>query len=98
MVRALLTGFVTDEIVRHFDLQTLEKQNGSYIADDLRDREDDIIWRVKFKEQWLYRYVSVLVSGEPTATTWRQALLSAANQSDCMSKNLRKLESALASG
>ena len=57
MVRALLTGFVSDEIVCHFDLQTLEKQSGSYITDDLRDREDDIIWRVKFKQQWLYIYL-----------------------------------------
>jgi len=26
------------------DFSTLEKQGGSYVTDDLREREDDIIW------------------------------------------------------
>ena len=54
MVKALLTGFVDAEIVRHFDLNTLQKQSGNYVTDDLRDRESDIIWRVRFKENWIY--------------------------------------------
>ena len=57
MVKALLTGFVDAEIVRHFDLNTLEKQSGNYVTDDLRDRESDIIWRVRFKENWIYIYL-----------------------------------------
>ncbi len=27
-------------------MKTLEKVSGSYVSDDLRDREDDIVWRV----------------------------------------------------
>jgi predicted transposase YdaD len=57
LVRDLLTGFVDEPWLAELDLATLEKANGSYVADDLRDREDDVIWRVRFKERWLYLYI-----------------------------------------
>ena len=57
MVRDLLTGFIKEPWLAELDLSTLEKASGSYIADDLQDREDDIIWRVKFQDQWLYLYI-----------------------------------------
>ncbi len=28
-----------------------------YVSDDLRGREDDIIWRVRWGEDWLYVYL-----------------------------------------
>ena len=57
MVKDLLTGFVHEEWVGELDLATLERQNGSYVADDLREREDDSVWRVRFRDRWLYVYV-----------------------------------------
>ncbi|OOC10173.1 hypothetical protein B1A74_07100 [Thioalkalivibrio halophilus] len=48
MVRDLLTGFVREDWVRELDFSTLEKVNGSYVTDELRDREDDIVWRVRW--------------------------------------------------
>jgi len=57
MVRDLLTGFVKEEWVAELDLSTLERQSGSYISDDLREREDDSVWRVRFRDRWLYVYV-----------------------------------------
>lgn len=57
MVRDLLTGFVQEDWVKELDLSTLERQNGSYISDDLREREDDSVWRVRFRDRWLYVYV-----------------------------------------
>ncbi len=57
MVRDLLVGFVHEPWVDELDLSSLEKASGSYVADDLRDREDDIIWRVRFKDRWLYLYL-----------------------------------------
>ena len=44
LVRDLLLGFIKEQWVEKLDLNTLEKVNGSYISDDLREREDDIIW------------------------------------------------------
>ncbi len=30
---------------------------GSYVTDNLRDREDDLIWRVRRQGEWLYVYL-----------------------------------------
>lgn len=57
MVRDLLLGFVHEVWVAEIDFATLEIVSGSYVTDDLRDREDDIIWRVRFKDSWLYLYL-----------------------------------------
>ncbi|MCP4679032.1 MAG: Rpn family recombination-promoting nuclease/putative transposase, partial [Deltaproteobacteria bacterium] len=57
MVRDLLQGFVLEEWVNDLDFSTLERVNGSYVADDLRDREDDVVWRVRFGGKWLYVYL-----------------------------------------
>jgi predicted transposase YdaD len=57
MVEDLMRGFVREAWVEHLDFSTLEKINTSYVSDDLRDREDDIVWRVRWKNQWLYVYL-----------------------------------------
>jgi hypothetical protein len=57
MVADLLRGFVPDAWVKELDFSTLEKVGGSYVSDDLREREDDIIWRVRFGQEWLYVYL-----------------------------------------
>ncbi|WP_051228310.1 Rpn family recombination-promoting nuclease/putative transposase [Oceanospirillum beijerinckii] len=49
MVSDLLTGYIKEPWVEQLDLSTLETVSGSYTSDDLRDREDDIIWRVRWK-------------------------------------------------
>lgn len=59
MVRDLLTEFVQEAWVNQLDLDSLEKVSGSYVSDDLRDREDDIIWRVRWGEGWLYVYLLI---------------------------------------
>ncbi len=61
MVADLLRGFVKEGWVNELDFSTLEKINGSYISDDLRERQDDIIWRLRRKQgkqdEWLYVYL-----------------------------------------
>ncbi len=57
VVEDLLRGFVGEDWVDELDFSTLEKVGGSYITDDLRDREDDLIWRVRRKGEWLYVYL-----------------------------------------
>jgi len=57
MIRDLLLGFVKEEWVRELDFNTLEKVSSSYVSDDIRDRHDDIIWRVKWGKSWLYVYL-----------------------------------------
>lgn len=57
MVSDLLQGFIPGAWVDELDLPTLEKCNGSYISDDLRDRTDDLIWRVRWGHDWLCVYL-----------------------------------------
>lgn len=57
MVADLLTGFVHEDWVAELDFATLEKWPGSYVSDDLRPRADDVVWRVRWRERWLYVYL-----------------------------------------
>ncbi|MCE8038906.1 Rpn family recombination-promoting nuclease/putative transposase [Halomonas sp. MCCC 1A11062] len=59
MVRDLLTGFVHEKWVEELDLDSLEKASGSYVTDELRDRESDIVWRVRWGDTWLYVYLLI---------------------------------------
>jgi predicted transposase YdaD len=47
LVADLLRGFVHEPWVAELDFSTLEKVNSSYISDDLRERADDVVWRVR---------------------------------------------------
>ncbi len=59
LIRDLLRGFIREEWVDSLDLDTLERVSGSYVSDDLREREDDIIWRVRLGESWVYVYLII---------------------------------------
>ena len=59
MVEGLLRDFVQEDWLGLIDFTTLEKQGGSYVTDDLREREDDIIWRVRVAGEWLYVYLLI---------------------------------------
>jgi hypothetical protein len=59
MVEGLLRDFVQEDWLALIDFSTLEKQGGSYVTDDLREREDDIIWRVRVAGEWLYVYLLI---------------------------------------
>jgi predicted transposase/invertase (TIGR01784 family) len=57
MVADLLRGFVREDWVNELDFTTLERFSDGYISEDLREREDDIVWRVRFRQDWLYVYL-----------------------------------------
>ncbi|MDF9392792.1 MULTISPECIES: Rpn family recombination-promoting nuclease/putative transposase [Methylococcus] len=59
IVEDLLRGFVHEDWVSQIDYGSLEKVSGSYVTDDLREREDDIIWRVRLEDDWLYIYLLI---------------------------------------
>ncbi len=65
LVRDLLTGFVNEKWVEALDLDTLERVDGSYVTDDLRARESDIIWRVRWGGEWVYIYVLIEFQSTP---------------------------------
>jgi len=57
MIRDLLLGFVPEDWVHQLDMGTLEKVSGNYVTDDLRSRSDDVIWRVRWGQDWVYVYI-----------------------------------------
>ena len=59
LVRDLILGFIPDEWLHSLDYNTLEKVPGSYVSEDFRQREDDIVWRVKVGGDWLYLYLLI---------------------------------------
>lgn len=59
LVRDLLQGFVQEAWIDDLDLSTLEKTQSSYVSDDLREREDDAIWRVRCRDEWIYVYILI---------------------------------------
>ena len=48
MVKDLLQGFISQQWVKRLDFKTLKKVSGSYVSDDLHNREDDVIWKVRW--------------------------------------------------
>jgi predicted transposase YdaD len=50
MVEDLLRGFVHQDWIAQLDFSTLEKCNGSYVSDQLRSREDDVVWRIRLRD------------------------------------------------
>jgi hypothetical protein len=65
MVRDLLEGFVGGDWLRAVDFSTLERVADSYVSDDLRARADDIVWRVRCGERYVYLLVEFQSSVEP---------------------------------
>jgi len=59
MVRDLLEGFIRGDWLSQFDYDSLQKVSGSYVSDDLRDRTDDIVWRARWGEGWIYVYLLI---------------------------------------
>lgn len=59
MVKDLLEGFIKPEWINELDFDTLEPLKASFATDDLRERHDDSIWRVKMGQDWLYLYLLI---------------------------------------
>jgi predicted transposase YdaD len=57
MVADLIRGFVHEDWVADLDFATLERVSEKSVSADLRTREDDMIWRLRWGERWLYVYL-----------------------------------------
>ena len=58
-VKDLIQGFVALDCVSDFDFNTLERENGSYVAKENTERHDDIIWKLRWRDKWVYVYILI---------------------------------------
>jgi predicted transposase YdaD len=65
MVRDLLEGFVHDAWLEQLDYASLEKVGSSYVSDDLRERSDDVVWRVRWGRDWIFIYLLLEFQSKP---------------------------------
>ena len=68
MVESLLRDFVPEDFVRELDFSTLEQCSGSYVTDDLRERHDDIVWRLRWNGEFMYLYL--LIEFQSSSDPW----------------------------
>ena len=66
VVRDLILGFIPDDWLHGLDYRTWSG-SGSYITDDLRDRADDIVWRVQVGGEWV---TYILIEFQSTVDPW----------------------------
>lgn len=70
LVRDLFAEFVDPGITRELDFSTLRRVNSSYVSDDLREREDDLIWQIKTRKGRKSVYVYLLLEFQSTVDEW----------------------------
>lgn len=57
MMKSLLADFLPADLIQDFELDTLEPCSGTYVTDELSKRQNDIVWRLKYKDGWCYIYI-----------------------------------------
>ncbi len=57
MVRDLLRDWVPGEWLAEADFSTLERINASFVAENEKERHDDMVWRLRLRDRWLWVYL-----------------------------------------
>lgn len=68
MVADLIRGYLDPRLAKAYDLESLERCNGSYVSPDLRERRSDVVWRMRSKHGWTYVYL--LLEFQTTVDTY----------------------------
>ena len=56
VIRDTIAGFVGEDLASQLDFDSLEQVNSNYVSDQLERRSNDMVWRIKWKNQddWMY--------------------------------------------
>ena len=57
LVRDLLAGFTPFNCFHDVDVRAFERVNASYVSERNSQRHDDMVWRVRLDDEWLYVYL-----------------------------------------
>ena len=50
MIKDLLEGFIDEDWVKELDFTCLEAVKSSFVSEDYRRREDDLIWKIRCRD------------------------------------------------
>jgi predicted transposase/invertase (TIGR01784 family) len=59
-VEELVRGFLRQDWVERLDFSTLERVGNGFVSDDLRERQSDVLWRMRWTSEgkdWFYLYL-----------------------------------------
>ena len=59
LVRELLTSFVNEDFVAELDFSSLSRVDKSFISDEYKERESDVIYQVRYRRRRAYIYLLV---------------------------------------
>ncbi|MBK7006117.1 MAG: Rpn family recombination-promoting nuclease/putative transposase [Burkholderiales bacterium] len=65
MVRDLLTGYMPGEWLKEADFTSLNRVNASYVSEKEHQRHDDMVWRLKVGQQWVWVYLLLEFQSKP---------------------------------
>lgn len=65
MVRDLLIGYMPGEWLKEADFTSLKRVNASYVSEKEHQRHDDMVWRLKVGDQWVWVYLLLEFQSEP---------------------------------
>ena len=65
MVRDLLIGYMPGEWLKEADFTSLSRVNGSYVSEKEHQRHDDMVWRLKVGQQWVWVYLLLEFQSKP---------------------------------
>lgn len=57
LVRDLLSGFTPFPCFQDVDVLAFERVNASYVSERYTERHDDMVWRVRLADEWVYVYI-----------------------------------------
>jgi predicted transposase YdaD len=59
-IEELVRGFLRQDWVERLDFSTLERVGNGFVSDDLRERQSDVLWRMRWTgegKDWFYLYL-----------------------------------------
>lgn len=57
LVKELLQSFTEEKFIEELDFSTLERLDKSFITDEFKEKESDLIYRIKFQDKDLYIFL-----------------------------------------
>ena len=59
LVKELLFNFTQEKLIQELDFSTLERLDKSFITDEFKEKESDLIYKIKFQDNDIYIFLLI---------------------------------------